>query len=307
MEQWLTKLQRDFLKNHIKATKHDFYRTNKVKLKGKFVLEEDLTSIDAEKLLQVSELHQMLVAERDEIIDRYDVGELELMKFLLDREGLADLYREQLSLGLPLSYRQETKAYKDLKIEDEDSLVTVKESIRKLNKHQLTQLNALTPEARLIVIARLRDGRILGVLDEVLEAAPQLFADRGTPLEVAPNRLEERLVKRFEQEGFSGHWRQDINCLKDVEKLLKFVEAEILEPKVLVAIGRSLLTDSQREFWGGHTSFAQKVEISKHMLKGSNVVVITPEMKLPNKLRQQIDCGLPLTNQQMATFKKMNV
>ncbi len=293
MDKRLTKLQWDFLDNHIKAIQQNFYLTNKVKLKGKSV--------------EVMAYDRRLVAEREEIIDRYDIGDIELMKFFLDHTDLDALFREQLSLGLPLSYVQETKAYKDLKIEDEDSLVTVKESIRKLNKNQLTQLNALTAEARLTVVARLRGGRILGVLDEVLEAAPKLFADSGTPLEVAPNRLEERLVMRFELEGFSGDWRQDSNCLKDIEKLLKFIEAGVLEPKVLVAIGRSLLTDSQREFWGGHTSFAQKVEISKHMLKGSNVVVITPEMKLPNKLRQQIDCGLPLTNQQMATFKKMNV
>lgn len=290
MDKGLTKLQRDFLDNHIKVSRHDFYGSNRVKLKGKFV--------------EVMACHRTLVAEREEIIDRYDIGDIERMKFFLDYTELDALFRDQLSLGLPLSYRQETKAYKDLKIEDEESLVTVKESIRKLNKHQLTQLNALTSEARRTVVARLRGGRILGVLDEVLEAAPSLFADRGTPLEVAPNRLEERLVKRFEQEGINGDWRQDSHCLKDIEKLLKFIEEEVLDPKVLVAIGSSLLTDRQRDFWGGHTSFAQKVEISKHLLKGSNIVEVMPSAQVPHKIRQQINQGLPLTDRQMATLIK---
>ena len=364
MDDRLTKLQWDFLENHIQASRHDFYRTKKVKLKGKFIedgldastvddlLDEwvidqvlhgdpgdkpyqcqcgrrvrhlyvvkhrrkaitlklgstcykDYIGIDAEKFVEVSALNQTLVAEREVIIDRYDIGHIELMKFLLDYEDLDPLYREQLSLGLPLSYKQETKAYKDLKVEDESSLVTVKESIRKLNKHQLSQLNALTSEARLTVVARLRDGRILGVLDEVLEAAPELFAERGTPYEHSPNRLVDRLSERFELEGVKGQWRQDPVCLKDINSLLTLVESEVLEPQQLVMVGRHLLTDRQRDFWGGHTSFSQKVEITRHLLAGSNMAEVTLGMKLPNKLRQQIDQGLPLTNTQMAIFESL--
>lgn len=364
MDRRLTQLQWDFLEQHIKAKKHDYYRTNKVKLKGKFLeADGDMTSADvlidawvveevlhgelgerpyqcqcgrrvrhlyvvkhrskevtlklgstcykdyigigAETFVQVSTYHQTLVAEREEIIERHDIGDLELMKFLLDYEALKTLYRQQLLLGLPLSYAQESKAYKDLGIEDEDSLVTVKESIRQLNKRQLGRLNALTPQGRMTLVGRLRDGRILGVLDEVLQAAPELFADRGIPQEFAPNRLERRLIKRFEAEGVNGDWRQDPLFVEDIDKLLSLVKSEVIEPQVLVKIGMSLLTQRQREYWGGHTSFRQKVELTEHLLKETNRVEVRADMSIPIKFRQQVDCGLPLTNRQMTQLKAL--
>lgn len=362
MDHRLTRLQEEFLDNHIKARQHDFYRTNKVKLKGKFiegasdlarvdemldawVLEEilhgdlgekpyrcqcgravrhlyvvkhqtkdvtlklgstcykDYMGIDGEKFELVSNHHQILVAQREEIIHRYDIGDFELMRFLLDYKDLDPLYREQLSLGLPLSNKQELKAYKDLAIEDESSLVSVRQVLSRLNKKQLSQLNGLTPQARMTVVARLRDGRILGVLDEVLEAAPSLFADRGQSDHQLANRLERRVLERLEKEGIDGQWRQDEVFLKDLDQLITLVKSEVIEGKVLVKAGASLLSQRQRDYWAGRTSFRQKVEISEHLINGSNRVKILPGMVVPRSIRDQINHDLPLTQDQMTQIK----
>ena len=84
--------------------------------------------------------------------------------------------------------------------------------------------------------------------------------------------------------------------------MILMVDAGILPPMQLVVVGRELLNNQQREYWGGHTSGKQKIEITKHLLEGTNVVSqseIGDWEALPKKVKDFIELGIPLTNELM--------
>ena len=254
--------------------------------------------INAEMVEKVKASNEVLIAEKEEIIGLYEVGYIEEQKFLLDYEALDKDFREQLDIGLPLSRRQEKLAYQELDIEDKGLLVTRRDLIRSMSREQLIRMNSLTIEGRRTIIARLVDGRILGVLDEVLAAAPELFSNRKTPTVDGGNRLELRLIEGFKSNDHLSQEERIGHHYEGIATLIQMVDYGVVAPSVLVKVASALLSESQRSYWLGHTSAGQKRELSRHILLNSHMVspeVILGYKNLPKDIVGQIMLRLPLT------------
>lgn len=274
-------------------------------------MEPRMTKLQMDFLASIGHRYHEIddIRERKEIIDRYDIGYLEFQKFLLDYSDLDPLYREQLSLGLPLSSKQASRVYEALQIEDEEQLLSRKELIQTMSIEQRTKLNALTPEARKTVVARLVDGRILGVLDHVLDAAPDLDVNRSRIVEVSGNKLEKRLITYFQKEKASSRRQRVLDHQDEVKTLIQMVDKGLVKEVVLVSVASELLTKVQRDYWRGHTSGKQKRALARHLLEATNQPIegIPDLHTLPKDIRAHLKLDLPLTDRQLRKIEEIKV
>lgn len=274
-------------------------------------MEPRMTKLQMDFLASIGHRYHEIddIRERKEIIDRYDIGYLEFQKFLLDYSDLDPLYREQLSLGLPLSSKQASRVYEALQIEDEEQLLSRKELIQTMSIEQRTKLNALTPEARKTVVARLVDGRILGVLDHVLDAAPDLDVNRSRIVEVSGNKLEKRLITYFQKEKASSRRQRVLDHQDEVKTLIQMVDKGLVKEVVLVSVASELLTKVQRDYWRGHTSGKQKRALARHLLEATNQPIegIPDLHTLPKDIRAHLKLDLPLTDRQLQKIEEIKV
>ncbi len=290
-----------------KAIRHQYileHKTKEITLKLGSTCYQKYVGIDVHQVERVIKSKEVIIAEREEIMDRFVTGFIDTQLFLLDYDNLSELHREQLQLGLPLSSKQEAKAYRDLNIEDEDKLVSRGKIIRSLSADQLNQLNNLTKEARQTIVARLVDGRILGVIDEVLAAAPDLFKDRYMVSNKAEHKLKDSLVTSLSQSKGSV----DDKIMKNfnqIQRLIRLVDTGLEDEVVLVEVARAMLSEQQRNFWAGHTSKKDKLQLARKILTGANYIElehIDDISLIPKHIWQHIKWQLPLTDQMMVTL-----
>ncbi len=119
--------------------------------------------IDARIIDQIIVKKEELNSMKKEVLAKMNSKEIDKQLFLLDNDRLPNLFREQLSLGLPLCDKQLTRVFKLLTgTEKEHS------AIKKLNRKQLTFLNELEDkEEKKTLIISLSDGKKIYTLDEL--------------------------------------------------------------------------------------------------------------------------------------------